>query len=88
MDGFGFSLTGGSAIHLNSMSPEARNEILRELFSTDDSGIGVSYIRISIDLLILILSRSPMMICRRDRLIGSDKVFAGPRQRKSDTCIK
>ncbi|WP_372757129.1 glycoside hydrolase family 30 beta sandwich domain-containing protein [Mariniflexile sp.] len=46
MDGFGFSLTGGSALHLNNMSASARANILKELFSVEN--VGVSYLRISI----------------------------------------
>lgn len=46
MDGFGFSLTGGSALHLHNMAPTDRATILNELFSED--GIGVSYLRVSI----------------------------------------
>lgn len=48
MDGFGYTLTGGSAILLNNMSSSARAEILQELFGNGDSDIGVSYLRISI----------------------------------------
>jgi glucosylceramidase len=48
LDGFGFALTGGSAEHLINMSPEARAALLHELFSTDGSHIGVSYLRVSI----------------------------------------
>lgn len=47
MDGFGFSLTGGSAKLLNAMSSSARNTILQDLFSIEN-GNGVSYLRISI----------------------------------------
>jgi glucosylceramidase len=47
-DGFGFALTGGSAELLMRMSPDARSALLKELFSTDGDGIGVSYLRISI----------------------------------------
>ena len=46
MDGFGFSLTGGSALHLNNMSPSERTNILNELFSEDN--LGISYLRVSI----------------------------------------
>jgi len=46
MDGFGFSLTGGSALHLNNMSASERTKILKELFSVDN--IGVSYLMVSI----------------------------------------
>ncbi len=48
IDGFGFSLTGGSAQHLIGMSPNKRTTLLRELFATDASNIGISYLRISI----------------------------------------
>jgi glucosylceramidase len=33
MDGFGFTLTGGSAFHINNMSAAKRHELLTELFS-------------------------------------------------------
>jgi glucosylceramidase len=48
IDGFGFTLTGGSAIHINSMSKNARQSLLKELFGTNDTEIGISYLRISI----------------------------------------
>lgn len=48
IDGFGFALTGGSAQHLIAMSAAKRAEILNELFSTQGSGIGISYLRLSI----------------------------------------
>lgn len=48
MDGFGFALTGGSAMHIIRMSPESRSALLKELFSTDGNNIGVSYLRLSI----------------------------------------
>ncbi len=48
IDGFGFTLTGGSAHHLVRMSPAIRAGLLRELFSTDSTHIGISYLRISI----------------------------------------
>jgi glucosylceramidase len=48
IDGFGFSLTGGSAYLINQkLTPEVREKLLRELFLHND-GIGVSYLRISI----------------------------------------
>jgi glucosylceramidase len=48
IDGFGFSLTGGSAFLINQkLTPEVREKLLRELFLHQD-GIGVSYLRISI----------------------------------------
>ncbi|QIL75712.1 glycoside hydrolase family 30 protein [Hymenobacter sp. HDW8] len=48
MDGFGYTLTGGSAMLLHKMAPGARNKLLRELFSTNGDAIGVSYLRLSI----------------------------------------
>ncbi len=47
-DGFGFALTGGSAELLIKMDPAERAKIIRELFATDGTNIGVSYLRISI----------------------------------------
>ena len=48
MDGFGYTLTGGSARLLNEMSKDKRIEILNELFGTTTRDIGVSYLRLSI----------------------------------------
>lgn len=48
MDGFGYTLTGGSAKHLYNMSSDALMELLQELFDTGANDIGVSYLRISI----------------------------------------
>ncbi len=48
IDGFGYTLTGGSALHLSNMSATARTAILQELFGTGADDIGVSYIRLSV----------------------------------------
>lgn len=48
MDGFGYTLTGGSAKHLTNMSAPAREKLLQELYGTGEGDIGVSYIRVSI----------------------------------------
>jgi glucosylceramidase len=48
IDGFGFALTGGSATLLNGLAEPQRTAILNELFNTDSTHIGVSYIRITI----------------------------------------
>lgn len=48
MDGFGFALTGGSAMLINKMSAAKQAELLQELFGTKNDDIGVSYLRISI----------------------------------------
>jgi glucosylceramidase len=48
IDGFGFALTGGSAQLLMHMGATQRAALLKELFTTGDNGIGVSYLRVSI----------------------------------------
>lgn len=48
MDGFGAALTGGSASLINTLTPEVREALLKELFLRDDNSIGISYLRISI----------------------------------------
>ncbi|MDB5250885.1 MAG: glucosylceramidase [Flaviaesturariibacter sp.] len=48
VDGFGYTLTSGSADLIRGLNGSARNALLRELFSTDANAIGVSYLRISI----------------------------------------
>jgi glucosylceramidase len=48
IDGFGFALTGGSAMHIIRMSKPARAALLKELFAYDANNIGISYLRLSI----------------------------------------
>ena len=48
IDGFGATLTGGSALHIFHMNAAARAALLKELFATEDVSIGVSYLRVSI----------------------------------------
>ena len=48
MEGFGYTLTGGSATLINSLSSTAKEALLKELFLTDSTHIGVSYLRISV----------------------------------------
>ena len=48
IDGFGFALTGGSAQHLVRMDAASRSQLLKEIFTTDGAGIGVSYLRLTI----------------------------------------
>ena len=48
MDGFGFALTGGSAELMMKMSRTERTKLLKNLFSSEDNAIGVSYIRLTI----------------------------------------
>ncbi|TWU40485.1 glycoside hydrolase family 30 protein [Novipirellula artificiosorum] len=48
IDGFGCTLTGGSAQHLLRMSDSARAALLEELFASNGTNIGMSYLRLSI----------------------------------------
>lgn len=48
IDGFGYTLTGGSAQHLIRMKASARAALLRELFAADGTNIGTSYLRLTI----------------------------------------
>jgi glucosylceramidase len=48
VDGFGYTLTGGSAQVINLLNPQKRQELLQELFGANDNSITVSYLRISI----------------------------------------
>ena len=49
IDGFGYTLTGGSAWLINRKLDTARRRtLLKELFLPDGKGIGVSYLRVSI----------------------------------------
>lgn len=48
MDGFGYTLTGGSTQLLSQMNATERAKILQELFATDGNNIGISYLRISV----------------------------------------
>jgi len=47
IDGFGYTLTGGSAMLLRRMSSGARKDILRNLFGCDSDNICLSYMRLS-----------------------------------------
>ena len=48
IDGFGYTLTGGSAQVINLLSPLKKQELLQELFGTSSTSISISYLRISI----------------------------------------
>ncbi|TCD00346.1 glycoside hydrolase family 30 protein [Pedobacter psychroterrae] len=48
IDGFGYTLTGGSAQHIFGMGNAERAALLKELFAFDGANIGTSYIRLSI----------------------------------------
>lgn len=48
IDGFGYTLTGGSAQVINQLNPTKRQELLQELFGSGQNSISISYLRISI----------------------------------------
>lgn len=48
IDGFGYTLTGGSAYHINRLSAAQKSSLLQELFGTSETSIGISYLRVSI----------------------------------------
>lgn len=48
VDGFGYTLTGGSVEVINRLSPLKRKALLNELFGNDKNSISISYLRLSI----------------------------------------
>jgi glucosylceramidase len=48
VDGFGYTLTGGSASLINALPVADKANLLNELFGSADNSIGVSYLRISL----------------------------------------
>ncbi|WP_228530375.1 glycoside hydrolase family 30 protein [Tamlana sp. I1] len=48
IDGFGFTLTGGSAEVINSLDASKKQALLQELFGTSESSISINYLRVSI----------------------------------------
>lgn len=48
VDGFGYTLTGGSAEVINRLTSVKKQELLQDLFGNSASSIAVSYLRISI----------------------------------------
>ncbi len=48
IDGFGYTLTGGSAWLINRMGTTQKAALLNELFGSGENSIGVSYLRVSI----------------------------------------
>ena len=48
MDGFGFTLSQGSAKHLLAMRDSARTTLLKELFGNGESDIRISYLRLAV----------------------------------------
>lgn len=48
IDGFGYTLTGGSADLIASLPATKQDSLINELFGTSENAIGVNYLRISI----------------------------------------
>jgi len=48
IDGFGYTITGGSAQVINSLSAAKKQELLQELFGKSATSISISYLRVSI----------------------------------------
>lgn len=48
VDGFGYTLTGGSAFLINRLPAVQKSSLLKELFGTGENDINISYLRISI----------------------------------------
>lgn len=48
IDGFGYTLTGGSAYVINKLNAAEKKALLNELFGHDKNAIAISYLRISI----------------------------------------
>ena len=48
VDGFGYTLTGGSATLINALTAADKSSLLNELFGSAANSIGVSYLRVSL----------------------------------------
>lgn len=48
IDGFGYTLTGGSVDVINSLNATKKQELLQELFGNSANSISISYLRVSI----------------------------------------
>jgi glucosylceramidase len=48
VDGFGYTLTGGSASLINALNTTEKSGLLNELFGTGTNSIGISYLRVSL----------------------------------------
>jgi glucosylceramidase len=48
IEGFGYTLTGGSAQVISSLNASIKAQLLQELFGNGDNGIAVNYLRISL----------------------------------------
>jgi len=48
IDGFGYTLSGGSAELIQSLPQPQREQLIQELFSRDENAIGVNYLRLTV----------------------------------------
>lgn len=48
VEGFGYTLTGGSVEVINRLTPATKQELLQQVFGSGENSIGVSYLRLSI----------------------------------------
>ncbi len=48
IDGFGYTLTGGSATLINQLSSPVKAALLQELFGNYENSISISYLRVSV----------------------------------------
>ncbi|MCL9770061.1 glucosylceramidase [Flavobacterium sp. HXWNR69] len=48
IDGFGYTLTGGSVEVINQLVPEKKKQLLQELFGNSTQSIAINYLRLSI----------------------------------------
>ncbi|MCU0338069.1 MAG: glucosylceramidase [Sediminibacterium sp.] len=74
IDGFGFTLTGGSALLIQQMDPKARTALIQELFGQSANGISISYLRLSVgasDLSESVFSYNDLAMGETDTLLRS-----------------
>ncbi|MES2431448.1 MAG: PKD domain-containing protein [Bacteroidota bacterium] len=79
IDGFGYTLTGGSAQMINGMGVTQKANLLNELFGTTENSIGISYLRISIgasDLNSYAFSYDDMPVGQTDPTLANFKLDA------------
>ncbi|MEO7922598.1 MAG: glycoside hydrolase family 30 beta sandwich domain-containing protein [Chitinophagaceae bacterium] len=48
VDGFGYTLTSGSAVVINQLGPAEKNALLNELFGSGENSLGINFLRIGI----------------------------------------
>ena len=80
MDGFGFSLTGGSAMLIAGLKPATRRALLTELFTREGFGIGTSYLRLTLgasDLSTQSYSYNEMPAGQNDFALANFDIMAG-----------